>query len=372
MKRNRVGNDTSPEKRDAVVNSLPGESCPHCSVACTAESRAVQCDLCGIWVHAECEGIPSECYENFNTVFSKVHNISYYCEVNCCNSRIKQLIHSYYNDLEERSNLPSLRSLQAEQGNLHHLVSEISTKLDNISSHTIVTVPNEESVESTGSTEISWHSDHQNLCKSISSLSEKISGLCANNDQLQNQISNTVSSLNIGNEQAPASSQSPLNPAEFVDEYLNRERRKLNLVIYGLPEASAASSSERQQADSDRFTELVDSEFKISNFEISKCIRLGKPKNDKPRPLLVTVPENAVRRQILRNAKNLRNSNTHKRVFISPDLTSQEREANKQLRQELKCQRKAGETNLIIKNGKIVFNQLSRKAAPMETTTSSD
>ena len=122
-------------------------------------------------------------------------------------------------------------------------------------------------------------------------------------DQLQNQISNTVSSLNIGNEQAPASSQSPLNPAEFVDEYLNRERRKLNLVIYGLPEASAASSSERQQADSNRFTELVDSEFKINNFEISKCIHLGKPKNDKPRPLLVTVPENAVRRQILRNAK---------------------------------------------------------------------
>jgi len=345
------------------------------SEVCSAENKAVQCDLCGIWAHAECEGIPSECYENFNSVFSKVHNISYYCEVNLCNSRVKQLIHNYYSDLEQRSDLPSLRTLQAEQGNLHRLISEISIKLDNLSSQ--ITAPNDESelLQSTdraSSTGATWHSDHQNLCNSISTLSEKINGLCVNNDQLQNQISTTVSSLNIGNEQAQISSHAPPNPAEVVDEYLNRERRKLNLVIYGIPETTATSAPERQQADLNSFNELVDSEFKINNFEISKCVRLGKPKNDKPRPLLVTIPDNTIRRQILRNAKNLRNSNTHKRVFISPDLTPQEREANKQLRQELKRRKDAGDTNLIIKNGKIVSKQPPQKAAPMETTTSSN
>jgi len=53
----------------------------------------------------------------FNSLLSKVLNISCYCEVNLCNSRIKQLIHNHYNDLEKFSDLPSLRSLQAEQGN---------------------------------------------------------------------------------------------------------------------------------------------------------------------------------------------------------------------------------------------------------------
>ena len=372
-KRTGVGNDTSPDKRDLLIKSLPGENCPHCSEVCSAENRAIQCDLCGIWAHAECEGIPSECYDNFNSVFSKVHNISYYCEVNLCNSRVKQLIHNYYNDLEQRSHLPTLKSLQAEQGNLHRLVSEVSTKLDNLSSRNVV--PIDESLEPTDrvlSTESSWHSDHQNLYNSISSLSEKINGLCVNNDQLQNQITTTVSSLNVANEQAQTVSHAPTNPAEIVDEYLNRERRKLNLVIYGLPEASATSAPDRQLADSNSFTELVGSEFKISNLEISKCVRLGKPKNDKPTPLLVTVADNAIRRQILRNAKHLRHSNTYKCVFISPDLTLQEREANKQLRQELRHRKDAGELNLIIKNGKIVSKQSTQREAPMETASTSN
>ena len=30
---------------------------PHCKEECTSESKALQCDLCGIWAHAECEGI---------------------------------------------------------------------------------------------------------------------------------------------------------------------------------------------------------------------------------------------------------------------------------------------------------------------------
>ena len=292
--------------------------------------------MCGIWAHAECEGIPSECYDNFNSVFGKVHNISYYCEANLCNSRIKQLIHNFYYNLEQRADLPSS--------------------------------------DSTQNTQTSWRSEHDNLCNSISVLSDKIKGLCDHNDQLQNQINTTVSSLNTANEQVQTLPYAPSSsPVEFVDEYLNRERRKMNLVVYGLPESSATSSSERHLADSNNFVGLVDSEFKISNLEISKCFRLGKPKNDKPRPLLVMLTDISAKRQILRNAKLLRNSNSHKRVFISPDLTQQEREANKKLRNELQCRKQAGETNLIIKHGKIVPRQPQRVATPpMDTTNTSN
>jgi len=40
-------------------------------------------------------------------------------------------------------------------------------------------------------------------------------------------------------------------------------------VVYGLPQASAASSSDHQLADHNSFKELLDSEFKISNPEIN-------------------------------------------------------------------------------------------------------
>ena len=94
--------DHIPKRRDALINSLPGKTAPTAQKYAMLKTRlynvtrVVQC----IWAHAECERIPSECYDSFNSVFSKVHNISYYCEVNLCNSHIKQLIHNHYNDLK--------------------------------------------------------------------------------------------------------------------------------------------------------------------------------------------------------------------------------------------------------------------------------
>ena len=59
-------------------------------------------------------------------------NLSYYCEANHCNSRIKQLVHDYCKKMDQEADIPSLRSLQAEQINLHNLITELSVKLDKL------------------------------------------------------------------------------------------------------------------------------------------------------------------------------------------------------------------------------------------------
>ena len=56
------------------------------------KANALQCDLCQNWVYSECEGISSELYKQLNNVFSGIINVSYYCELNCCNNRVKQLL----------------------------------------------------------------------------------------------------------------------------------------------------------------------------------------------------------------------------------------------------------------------------------------
>jgi len=86
--------------------------------------------------------------------------------------------------------------------------------------------------------------------------------------------------------------------------------------------------------------------------------------------LLIALSDNSVRRQILRNAKTLRNSSTYRNVFISPDLTPQERASNKQLRTELQRRKAAGEPNLIIKRGQIVSKQSLPKATPQSVDDS--
>ena len=37
-----------------------------------------------------------ELYDKFNVVCANVSNVSYCCEANHCNSRIKQLVHAHY------------------------------------------------------------------------------------------------------------------------------------------------------------------------------------------------------------------------------------------------------------------------------------
>ena len=83
-----------------------------------------------VCVASGCEGISSESYDNF----ASVTNVSYYCEAKCCHSCIKQLIHNYYTSIEKQVDIPSFKSLQVEQEKLQQLVSDMSAKLEGLSS----------------------------------------------------------------------------------------------------------------------------------------------------------------------------------------------------------------------------------------------
>ena len=84
-----------PDSADSPVleNSL-GDICGHCRKQCTEtgkQGQAVQCDLCGIWVHAECDGISVDQYKLLVSLTSSVDNIAYLCKFNSCQSRFKQI-----------------------------------------------------------------------------------------------------------------------------------------------------------------------------------------------------------------------------------------------------------------------------------------
>ena len=88
---------------------------------------------------------------------------------------------------------------------------------------------------------------------------------------------------------------------------------------------------------------------------VSKAIRLGK-KSAKPRLIKVTVDSVEAKAFILHSCTNLRKadpaSHYHK-IYVTPDLTPAQREANLQLRTKLKEMNKDGKS-YVIKNGRIV------------------
>ena len=71
-KRRRIQDSASPSEaqRKASCSKLPGELCGHCNKECPADGEAIQCDLCCVWVHAECEGVSTEQYEKLSGIAS--------------------------------------------------------------------------------------------------------------------------------------------------------------------------------------------------------------------------------------------------------------------------------------------------------------
>lgn len=321
-KRRKPDSEDSPDKLSRLLNK-PVDVCGHCNKKCATNDEAIQCDLCSTWVHASCENLSLEQYNSLCQLTSCT-NIVYYCNLNSCSNRVRSIMAEWIHTSSD-----TFKSLKESHT---HLLSE-------------------------------W----KNLCKNLSDLSSKLDILQSSETELGNRIKDTTSALSAANF-SPATTVTT-NATDIVDEYLSRERRKSNLIIYGLPEPNGSTPAERRSNDDTNVCGLIKSEFNIDNIEISKSFRLGKRNEGKNRPLLITLANNYARSRILRSAKNLRKSSTYQNVYISPDLSPKERETNKLLRQELRRRKESGEVNLIIKHGKIVSKQVNSNS-PTETMDS--
>ena len=145
--------------------------------------------------------------------------------------------------------------------------------------------------------------------------------------------------------------------SDIVLERMEREKRKNNLIIFGVPEAGVqVKGNDRVTFDSKQIRALgtVHKDLSIAPKDIELMYRVGKPKKDINRPLCIKFAENKVKARVLRSGKNLQWDEARKTIFVSPDLTQTQREENKKLYDELKKRRKDTKEDLMIKHGKIV------------------
>lgn len=135
-------------------------------------------------------------------------------------------------------------------------------------------------------------------------------------------------------------------------EVAEQEKRKLNLVVFGLPECPNEMSAFIQRANSQ-----LPAEQCLSNRDFITADRLGKPPaNNLPRLLRLKCKDAAVRRKLLTMHRNPINSvplgaTGNPQIFIRPDLTKAQLEIDNKLRAELL---RLGKDNFMIRNGKII------------------
>ena len=118
-----------------------------------------------------------------------------------------------------------------------------------------------------------------------------------------------------------------------INEQRDRDKRKKNVLIFGLPESNAnAAPIDRNTEDKEKVEKLFDDIN--SSTKPSFVKRLRSRNQDKPGPLLVVLSDQSERNPLLISAKKLRNLQQYKSVYISPDLTEAERLQDRELRKK--------------------------------------
>jgi hypothetical protein len=136
-----------------------------------------------------------------------------------------------------------------------------------------------------------------------------------------------------------------------VIEELEREKRRDKLVIMGIPEEGEDGGG--TDNISDVVNGLMDN-VAVEFVVIGRIGIKGTGPTAKARPVRIKVQDATHRRRLLANAKELKKMEGMERIYIVPDLTRMQQDADRKLREEVRTLRRAGEVGVKIVRGIIV------------------
>jgi len=234
-------------------------NCDKCAVS---TESLLQCEYCSTWYCFKCSDIPEEM---FSTI-GGIKNLHWFCSA--CDVIIVEFI--------TKSNPSGAHSV---------LKDMISTVI------------------------------HQSLDRAMSQFIKVFTRKTNQLEKSLNEIVHGVEETNMDTLQKsdPSNLAANINTPQghsvlkAVDEYVEREKRKNNLIFYNLSEpTNVLSNKQRVLKDIECLSDLVSSEFGISKVQVNCAIRLGAPNQTKPRLLLVQFADISTKRAILRQRLNFK------------------------------------------------------------------
>lgn len=291
------------------------DKCGKCNHKVTKTNKGLQCEVCSVWYHAKCVEISDEMY-----VVLDNKALHWYC--NECNGAASNL-HK------------EIVLLRKKHQDLERRVFQLET--DTVSRDEV----------------------KQLIQESVSEESRKMK------EQLQEELPEKIK------EQLPADlpeagAQPKENDSlkmqkqmrELVTEFNEIGRRKENVIIHRL--------AENETDDKTKIAEI----FKVinNNFKeehIKSCKRLGEKENDadKPRSILVRLNNEEMVKDILSNAKKLKD--TEHKISLTRDLPPQTRKYQEMLLREAREEKGEEAGNFLYRIvGKPGMEKIKSKAKP--------
>jgi len=114
------------------------------------------------------------------------------------------------------------------------------------------------------------------------------------------------------------------------DENKERSKKEKNIIVFGLRESTKGTIAEKKEDDAKEINQILEV-LALQDVEVDGVFRLNARDKEKPKPLVMVLKNKETRNRFLQAAKKLKNSNDHKTVFLSPDLTESQRLKYKEL-----------------------------------------
>ena len=145
---------------------------------------------------------------------------------------------------------------------------------------------------------------------------------------------------------------------KIVEKKEEKESRELNIIIHNIPESRSQEPADRKKYDTNSFRNIVHALFgEDTSMEVEKVYRLGKKietteegGDTKPRLMLVRLKKKEEVDALLKKRWDLSKVG-FSNIYLTQDLTPEEREVQRKLRDELR--EKGRETHRIFR-GRVV------------------
>ena len=346
----RSSSDTSQGSENAYCKGGPAKKA--CGNLVKDGEAGVQCDGCHDWFHVTCQGIPKPAIK----ALEKYDSLAWLCPD--CKIDLKK--GKRQQDLVSSLELKFTRLAESVREELDQAAKSAQEQAERNQALWMKSMETYTKCVKEQTQDLELSIQQHKL-----SYAEAVKGTCS---EVEKTVKCQLASIPKPN--STNSTKDTRDLSQILDDHLDKEKRKGNIVVHNLPEHEGDTLADRSSKDITEFTIMVKEVMRL-NVSTSRSFRVGKKNQAKPRLLIVTLDNPSMKHDILRGAPQLRHTERYSNIYLTPDLTQKEREEGRKLREELSRRRKAGETNLIIRGGKIVSqpydhaaNQMGNEAAP--------
>ena len=255
--------------------------CGNCAKDVAKNSKSVACNVCELWFHVKCiDGMTDDFYESCVYAAATWGCSAFFCK--CCRKATAKMSKSI--------------------GELKDEVKRLEKRLDEL------------------------EKGKETVAQRVTQVEERAERVTVGLEGVEREI---ISGMEKAKEEAKK---------EMKKERRIEEKISENITVYGLAESEKETVNEQNEEDKDKIVEMA----RVMGVEIGDVeikFRAGRPREDgdtRPRPLIVKIADGETRAKMLENGRKLARDDDWRRVFVSPELTREQREEERKKEKERK------------------------------------